>query len=270
MYKYIGIRGHRGAGKNTVSYLIGVAIDYLLNHSRSFEGFDSVYHSACERVKQSEDFLDEADFNRVYFGAFSETPKVALSILTGIPFEWMNNDWKKDSVFVNMQDFTIHECKTKRDIDIFKESTKVFSAERLATLTETGVASFDTELWLSLRDLIIYFGKFTVQFRFGRAAWVNALRVNDEQTERFYADDKRTVYKIFTDVKFPTEISYLKDRKGVIVKVSRPNNEKEASSLSEALNNDNRFDYDIVIEDDVASTSFQKKIEQIALEVINL
>ena len=45
MFKYIGIRGHRGAGKNTISYLLGVAIDFYLRN-KSWVGFDEVYNQA--------------------------------------------------------------------------------------------------------------------------------------------------------------------------------------------------------------------------------
>lgn len=49
MFKYIGIRGHRGAGKNTISYLLAVALDYYTRNN-SWDGFEKVYNDAVERV----------------------------------------------------------------------------------------------------------------------------------------------------------------------------------------------------------------------------
>ena len=49
MFKYIGIRGHRGAGKNTISYLLAVALDYYTRNN-SWDGFEQVYNDAVERV----------------------------------------------------------------------------------------------------------------------------------------------------------------------------------------------------------------------------
>ena len=34
---YIGIRGHRGAGKQTIAYLLGETIDYILSKKKTAE-----------------------------------------------------------------------------------------------------------------------------------------------------------------------------------------------------------------------------------------
>ena len=258
-FKYIGIRGHRGAGKQTVAYLLGVAIDYYSSH-KSFEGFDDVYKDAVDRVHQDENFLPESNLKRVQFVGFADTPKLMLAQLIGVPTEWMWDDWKKDSVFVNMQDFSLHQCKDK--LEMYHMKNRSFTAPALADRMKEH-DDFNHKTWISLRELIIYFGKYTMQSMFGKNIWIKAEKASQEDLNKFYAGNK-TVYRIFTDCKFKSEISYIYDNLGYVINVSRPECVKDNSEISNELEDDNRYDYHIKLESDNLM-AIQKQIQEIVI-----
>lgn len=260
-FKYIGIRGHRGAGKQTVAYLLGTCIDYYIQH-KSFDGFDDVYKQAVDRVHQDENFLPEADFRRVQFVGFADNPKIMLAQLIGVPTEWMWNDWMKDSVFVDMKSFEIHRCKDKLEMYHWK-GRSVTAAE----LADKENKDFDSKVWISLRELIIYFGKYTMQHMFGQNVWIKSLNANQGDMEKFYADNK-TVYRIFVDCKFKSEITYIYNNNGTVIDLSRPECVKDNSEISDELEGDDRFDLRIELEPDNLE-GLQHVLEELTLGIIN-
>jgi hypothetical protein len=108
-----------------------------------------------------------------------------------------------------------------------------------------------------------------MQSTFGKNVWVKALEVNRWENERFYTGSGKTIYKIFTDCKFPTEISYIKNNKGLIVKVNRYDNQKNETDFSEELLNDDRFDFEIDLDGNLLSTNTIDTIKSITLKIIN-
>ena len=48
--QYIGIRGHRGAGKNSISYLLGRTIDYFIKNKVIKSDYDSLYKSWVDDI----------------------------------------------------------------------------------------------------------------------------------------------------------------------------------------------------------------------------
>ena len=89
------------------------------------------------------------------------------------------------------------------------------------------------------------------------------------ETERFYTGRGNTIYKIFTDCKIPTEISYIKNNEGIIVKVNRYSNTKENTDISEELESDNRFDFEINLSGDLHDTQTIETIKSITSKIIN-
>ena len=270
MFKYIGIRGHRGAGKNTISYLLGIAIDFY-SRNNSWVDFDAVFKKAVERVMEDEDFLDESNFRSVFFEAFSDTPKIMLSQLIGIPSNYLYDDWLKDAVFVDMVDFSHKLAKDKIEASTLKQTLKPYSASTLKFMidNEPNLLVNKQHVYITLRELITYFSKYVMQSTFGKNVWVKALEVNRWENERFYTGSGKTIYKIFTDCKFPTEISYIKNNKGLIVKVNRYDNQKNETDFSEELLNDDRFDFEIDLDGNLLSTNTIDTIKSITLKIIN-
>jgi hypothetical protein len=72
-------------------------------------------------------------------------------------------------------------------------------------------------------------------------------------------------YKIFIDLKAPTEVSYVKDNNGLIIKIDRPNNIKEKGF--DKLENDTRIDQSLYI--DGSLYDLEDKIVEIAKNIKN-
>ena len=241
--KYIGIRGHRGAGKNTVAYLLANTLDWITK-SQDDNGLD--FHDAfiqwCREIKEDETRIDNLALDWVIVEGFGDGPKVFVSMLTGIQFSDMNNDWAKDHIVINIKDFTNGTF----------DDPKAEFGDRLVTAQEyfeQFTCSADPEpvqqdVYMTLRELILYFGIYIMQNAFGRNVWVKAMIANQRFFDGLYGDDEKG-YKIYSDIKARSEISYIYDRGGVIVKVSRPDHKKPGGM--DLLRGDSRYDYTVDI-----------------------
>ena len=111
MNKVIGIRGHRGAGKTTISYLIGNTINYLIKNKEILNDFNDLYRTWCDDIISDEKIIHECGLDYVYFDSFSDTLKLWVKLLIGCPTEYMYDDYYKDHMVINMKDFSykIHE-----------------------------------------------------------------------------------------------------------------------------------------------------------------
>ena len=108
-----------------------------------------------------------------------------------------------------------------------------------------------------------------MQRSFGSNVWIKSLKVNKLDSERFYTINGKTMYKIFTDCKFPSEISYIINNFGTIIKVNRDNHIKSETQISEALKNDNRFDYEINFDGNLESKETFEQIKSITLKILS-
>lgn len=268
MFKYIGIRGHRGAGKNTISFLLGTAIDFYTKNG-SWEGFDEIYKDAVDIALNDETFLEDADFVNVFFESFADTAKIMLSQLFGIPSEYFYDDWCKDSIIVDMKTFTFIQPKDKLELQILKDRYTLFTADDLYKLAnDKSIDSYKADIYTTLRELIAYFSKYVMQRSFGSNVWVKSLIVNKWEQERFYTGRGKTIYKIFTDCKFPSEVSYIYNNNGTIIKVNRENNIKEDTQISKELNLDSRFDYEINLDGDLMKDETKEDIKRLTLKIV--
>lgn len=267
MFKYIGIRGHRGAGKNTISYLLAVAIDYYTRNN-SWGGFEQVYNDAVERVLEDESFLTESEFKNIFFESFADTAKVVLNQITGIPTDWMYDDWHKEAVIIDLKDFSFESARDKLMLKSLKEKRKLYTADELVEKVKVvDVFKKEEHIYLTLRELIAYYSKYVMQTFFGQDVWIKSLERNKWETERFYASNK-TVYKIFIDCKFPTEISYIYNNKGCIIKINRNNHVKSGTNISSELKNDARFDYEINLDGNLLNPDTIETIKSITSKII--
>ena len=264
MFKYIGIRGHRGAGKNTISYLLGHTIEYFSKY-QSWEGFESYWDEILPKI-WTDDFLNSANLYNVYFESFADTLKSMVHNLLNIPMDWMYDDFLKDNVWINMKDFSYIKRDNKLDPEPYPITTnkELFSKRYNEIDTEIRPKTFRDDLYISLRDFINYFG-FTMQSFFGLNTWVKSLDRGQADLEKFYASGNKIVYKIFTDVKYPSEVSYIKNNGGSIIKVVRPDNIKSDSDVSNELDFDSRIDYEVTNDMSI----LRETICKIAEEIIN-
>jgi hypothetical protein len=257
---YVGIRGHRGAGKSTVAYLLAKTINYLLTEEGDAMEFDSRFHTWCNIFRQDETVLNDLDLDRVIIEGFGDGPKMMANMLTGIPFEDMNNDYKKDHTIINLKDFKVIEDGS------IPENAGCWDAKAyfMHTVASTDPEPLTDDVYMTLREFILYFGIYVMQNAFGRNVWVKSLIANNKYYNGLFQDDCNR-YKIFPDIKASSEITYIKDKGGVIIKVSRPGHKKVGGM--DLLRGDSRYDYEVVIDGELESLSSQ--ILKIANEIID-
>lgn len=241
MKKYIGIRGHRGAGKNTISYLLGQTINLVLSSSKLTEDqrrglFNSLYDQWCKDFIDNEDM--QVSLRYVYFDSFGDTPKMLVSLLTNIPTEYIYSDYYKDHCIINLENFSYQIISD----DVFPES--LHKADEVIKIVKSNKSVAGIEM--TLREFIIYYATVTSMF-LGKDVWIKSKRADDERMSEFDISNGDQ-YVIFTDIKAPSEVTYIKEKDGVIIKVDRPKNKKKNKGI-DSLENDDRFDYNIVIED---------------------
>ena len=251
--KYVGIRGHRGAGKTTISYLLGNTINYLVKHPEE-ELSDDLYRIWCDDIIKDEKIIHECGLDYVYFESFSDILKLWVKLLLGCPTDYMYDDYYKDHMVINLKDFSYKiydEVPTTLVLHTHSEMYELMPKDKFPT-------TITKNIYLSLREFIMYFGLEIMQRFFGANVWVKSLKSSSEFYNSLFDDPNS--YKLFIDVKTPAEVTYIKNNGGKIIKVSRPGYKKNSKGLDK-LSQDNRFDYEIVVNGDLYNT------KQIILEI---
>lgn len=261
MTKYIGIRGHRGSGKISIAYLIANTIEYLMDFKNVGEEFDNLYKSWCnELMKDEQNAVYNIDAPHVYLESFGDLPKMLTEMLTNIPHEYIYSDYYKDHIFINVRTMQYIEMNDDEidnfDHDLWK------SQDLINFVEEYGFGEFES-YWISLREFILYYAKTTSKY-LGNDIWVKLMRVSEERDnamqERYNIFGKGDKYKLFVDLKAVSEVTYVKERNGFIIKINRPQNIKEKGF--DNLENDTRYDYELNIEGDLYD--LKDKIVEIA------
>lgn len=259
---YIGIRGHRGAGKSSIAWLLANTIDFIKQGNEGLidkELFDSMYKRWCDKIMENPNVFNEEGLQYVYLDSFSDSIKTFIQLLLGCPEEYLKEDSYKDTIVVNLRDFS---CT---DINSFEELVLVSADEMYNSIDKNaGPEPIMKNIYMSLREFILYFGLDVMQRFFGRNVWVKSLRANTEMLDRFY--NGRGMYKVYMDLKTPAEATYIKQQNGLIVNVTRPGHKKGQSGL-ERLGRDDRIDYTIEISGDLYDT--KKDIVNIARDIVN-
>ena len=268
--KYIGIRGHRGSGKNTVAYLLGNVIQYCIDNDKdknttvedvlNNNTFNIMYRICCEHIKNDESSaLDEMNTPNVYLDSFGDIPRTLLQLITGIPNEYFYSDYYKDHVVVNLKDFSWKVDDNEVNLkSLCSAQTVIEKVEREGFEKST--------IYLSLREFIVYFANVCMKY-LGQNVWVKSMKASQINTYDDYYNIG-TQYRIFRDLKAPSELTYVKDLEGIIIKVDRPKFKKSRKGV-ESLDNDNRFDYELTIKEDISTDEDLKRgIVDIVLKLI--
>ena len=264
--KYIGIRGHRGSGKISIAYLLANTIEYLFDFKEIGEEFHDLYREWCDKLMEDEQqAVYNIDTTHVYLESFGDLPKMLTEMLTSIPHEYIYSDYYKDHIFINIRTMEFIEIGDNEISNFEHDLWK--SQDLIEFVEEFGLGEFDS-YWISLREFILYYAKVTSKY-LGNDVWVKLLKMNErrdyEMQNKYNVFGKGDKYKIFIDLKAPTEVSYVKDNNGLIIKIDRPNNIKEKGF--DKLENDTRIDQSLYI--DGSLYDLEDKIVEIAKIIKN-
>lgn len=111
-----------------------------------------------------------------------------------------------------------------------------------------------TEANLSLRQLLQYFGTEIMQKYFGKRVWINSTMQN------------RSEYTIISDLRFIEEYNAVKEKKGIVIYINRPNYEfgQHASEreMKELLENDK---YDFIIDNNGSMEDLFNQVKELKI-----
>lgn len=266
---YVGIRGHRGSGKKSFAALLGNTMDILLSYPSTYmhydrdtrSAFDNNYDEWVGAIMASPDSIPSeiSNLHYVYLDAFGDIPKTFVQLMLGVTAADLDNNDTKDNIIINLKDFS------KAWRNELPEDLELMTAEQVYemrhTMSAPSIIKFDT--YMTLREFVLYFGKDIMQRYMGLNVWIKALNANSELFNNLFSED--AAYKIYCDIKTKSEVSYIKDNGGVIVKISRPNHKKDGRYVDD-LRSDKRYDYAVTINGDLMSV--KEDIWKIANEII--
>ena len=90
--------------------------------------------------------------------------------------------------------------------------------------------------------------------------------VNENGMENFFTQGEDITWKIYTDVKFTSEVDFIKQRNGIIVNLIRPDKAKKNNNTSTNLKYDTRIDYELKY-DEIQSAETMGKLKDLAIEI---
>lgn len=247
---YIGIRGHRGSGKKTVAYLLGQTLEYNRIHHNEIidmQDFRKNFKNWCDEICRDENIIYSAELKYVYFDSFGDAPRLFVSMLIGCPSWWLTDDAKKDNVVVCLNDFTYKDYSEKITEDGVSLMTADEVKEKMFKLIWDNLdkpvdLSKESNIYMTLREFIIYFGMDVMQVWFGKNVWVKSYKANSAMFINIFDDGS---YRIFSDVKSPSEAKYIREKEGIIINVERPGHRKKDTQLT--FDKDIKDDYKIKI-----------------------
>ena len=236
----VGIRGHRGAGKDSVAFLLASTLEFLYCNQNEYNEahMNQLYHqlyvdTVRDLVEDKDKTFSTADFTHVYLDAFGDTPKAMVQQLLGCDFKYLWDEYWKDHAVVDLKTFNIEEVD-KLPVDLK-------TPDEMKNYVPSCFEKWEEPIKMSLRDFIIYFGITVMQKYFGQDVWVKSTAQNDKMNEEYFESGIR----IYTDIKAPTELSYLIDKQAVIINVERKGYKKKGGL--DLLKDDNRWTYNIQI-----------------------
>lgn len=243
MQKLVGIRGHRGAGKESVAYLLACTLDFMNKKTtQSYtedefkKEFNIMYNDSVKKLVDNKDeALRTTNFTYIYLDAFGDAPKAMVQQLLGCDFKYLQEEKWKDHAVVDLRTFKLEE------VDELPEGLMDPSLMMSYCPSFLNDERCEDECKMSLRDFILYFGINVMQKYFGQDVWVKSTAQNDKRNEEYFEDGIR----IYTDIKAPTELTYLIDKQAVIINVERRGYKKKGGL--DLLKDDTRWNFNIQI-----------------------
>jgi hypothetical protein len=249
---YIGVRGHRGAGKPTVSFLLAGTIEWYIEKRSFDEEFEEYYQSLVDDiVNNPDDFICSRQFDYVYLESFSDTQRVMCSMLLGIDIDCFYSEYHKDHLKVHLSDLSVSNVEC---------GDELVTAESLLLARYSG--PYSNDLYMSLREFCSYYS-LGMQKLMGDEIWIHSLEKSDTSSSEY-----GTPFKIFYDVKLPSEVTHIIERDGYIVRVLRPKHKKKDTTLSSKLDGDERVNFEVLIDGDdmVSCKEDLKEIVQVIVD----
>lgn len=238
--KYIGIRGVRGSGKDLITHVVANTLNHIILHSE-----DPTKEQMDKWIKDiidNENIIHEISLDNVYIDSFGDAVKTFVALLLGCDTKYLYDDYYKDHMVINMASF---------EYEIYDEIPSNIALIDNETLLNIMIKNGNPDSvmsnhYITLRDFIIYFGHNVMKRFFGANIWIKSLNSNMPLFENIFTDK---TYKIYRDVKTSSEVTYIKEKKGWIIKLNRKGLKKKKGL--DMLSKDNRIDFIIDIPENI-------------------
>ena len=210
-YNLIAIAGLANSGKDCASSML----QYILNAPKIFRTYN--FYKIFRKFPFKKRFK---------ITAFAKPLKQALSVILNKPLSWFNVRENKENYYVVLDTLKI----------VHKNSLiwEKLSENKFQKLIKSG-EPLPTDTFISIRQLMQYFGTECVRHYLGDKTWINAT-LNVHPNERI----------IVSDLRFKVEYQEVKNRNGLTIYIQR-NSAKPGTHASERevidLYENNAFDY---------------------------
>lgn len=193
--------------------------------------------------------------------AFADKIKEQLSILLGFNDEqrirflhdpdFKNNTYvRMDSLETVYMDPEIADDYKKRTEFLGEEDTSIRTADELNSHIEYGFITDEKpnrKDLISLRELLVYYGTYVMQKRFGKNVWISSV-FNDKRFREAESDPDGFHVIIVTDVRFKKEYDALREKGFKFVKVELDPKyvKKEVKNVAESFYSTFEPDYTFI------------------------
>lgn len=179
--------------------------------------------------------------------AFAKPLKQTLSIILNQPLEWFEDRSVKENMYVDLRDLQLIDGWLLDENDILSEN-------KFSKLIKTGEPLTG---YLSIRQLMQYWGTECVRRFLGDKTWINAT-LNQ-------CENKNT---IVSDLRFKVEYNEVKSRNGVIIYIERPGCIPGShSSEREVLEMKDQGLFDYTIQNDGSLKDLFNKIKEVVYDI---
>lgn len=254
--KFIGLYGAAGSGKDYFCSMLQFFIEYgYLNPNSNCDPNNDnhiieTYAKFLEWKKVKDpNLVPKNIWEKSTRLAFADIPKEAMAKVYGIPLELLHDSKKKDQTFINLKTLKLSETPFENcdgDIAISdQEFYNMLTADKFKydkSMAESHTIMLhqsllmDGKLWMSIRNLMTYFGTYLCRGFIDPNIWVTRL-LNHQDFER---EDKII---IVTDIRFINEHDALKSSGFTIIRIDNPSNEKNIGGIAEKHYDEFKPDY---------------------------
>lgn len=177
---------------------------------------------------------------------FADTLKSLLSILLNVDVEKFEDRQFKEEFYVDFNTLTIHHKN-------FVDKEKILADNKFSKLAKDLTPSLTEDYWLSVRQVLQYFGTEIMRYYFGDKLWILTT----------YEQNYKNM--IVSDLRFKVEFEESKKKGGKVIYIHRPEckvgshaSERELMTLYENKN------YDYLVNNDGSLSDLFYKIKNIS------
>src|SRR5574344_1269901 len=149
--------------------------------------------------------------------AFADNVKRNIKVLLNLSdkdyLNFLYNEDFKNKIYLNLRTFEIKKI----------EDTNNYHLISSQDLNKIKDKNFINDIWISFRELTVYYGTYVMQKSFGKLVWVNSIKslINDNYLN------------IITDLRFEHEYDFCINNKFKIIKVNNLNNTLNVNNIAE-------------------------------------